>query len=130
MFIRAADAFSLQRPLRESIEEPVIVMSDFAKFERPSQLHVLFRALDAWRAAHDQQLPRPWNREDSAAFLTFAKSFNEGLPESSRAELPSKLVRIFAHTCAGNISPMQVRSWINQQKVQERDFSMTMTQCI
>lgn len=82
-------------------------MSDFAKFERPSQLHVLFRALEAWRADHGQTLPRPWNREDSAAFLTFAKSFNEALPESCRTELPAKLTRVFAHTCAGGVSPMQ-----------------------
>lgn len=104
----SAKPLHLQRSLRESIDEPMIVMSDFAKFERPSQLHVLFRALEAWRAAHGQRLPRPWNREDSVAFHSFAKSFNDGLPESCRTELPEKLSRVFAHTCAGNVSPMQV----------------------
>ena len=36
------------KPLAEALDEPEFLMTDFAKFERPAQLHLAFRALDAF----------------------------------------------------------------------------------
>lgn len=41
--------------------EPEILMTDFAKFERPGQLHVGFLAIHAFQKKHNR-LPAPWNQ--------------------------------------------------------------------
>ena len=39
--------FMFQKTISESIAEPEFVFTDFAKFERPGQLHIAFQALHA-----------------------------------------------------------------------------------
>ena len=54
-----------QRPLAEALEDPgELLLSDFAKFDRPQQLHVGFQALHQFAATH-QRLPRPRNEARS-----------------------------------------------------------------
>ena len=44
-------------------------MSDFAKFDRPMQLHLGFQALHAFRAAHGE-LPAPSDASHAAELLS------------------------------------------------------------
>lgn len=41
--------------------EPEFLLTDFAKFDRPGQLHVGFQALHAFEKKHSR-LPKPWNQ--------------------------------------------------------------------
>ena len=64
--------------------EPVI--SDFAKFDRPSQLHVGFQALHKFQAEQGR-LPKPQCKEDADAFLTTCESVLATLKEGKFAIL-------------------------------------------
>ena len=55
--------------------DPEFVMSDFAKFERPAQLHLAYQALDAF-VKEAGQLPRPYNKEDALKVVELAKTIN------------------------------------------------------
>lgn len=54
-------------------------MSDFAKFERPAQLHLAFRALDEFRKL-EGRLPRPYRKSDGARFVEIARECNGSGP--------------------------------------------------
>lgn len=41
--------------------EPELMITDFAKFDRPGQLHVGYQALHAYQKKHSR-LPKPWSQ--------------------------------------------------------------------
>ncbi|CCH60861.1 hypothetical protein TBLA_0D03620 [Henningerozyma blattae CBS 6284] len=53
------------RTFRENLTEPEYTYSDFAKFDRSSQLHLGFQALHQFQVKHQGQLPRPMNKGDA-----------------------------------------------------------------
>ena len=54
-------SFLMQKSISSSLAEPEFVLTDFAKFDRPGQLHVGFQAIHAFQKKHNH-LPVPWNR--------------------------------------------------------------------
>ncbi|KAJ3092989.1 SPS-sensor component ptr3, partial [Quaeritorhiza haematococci] len=92
------------KPLKQALHEPEFLVSDFAKFERPAELHVGFQALDAFRAAHNGELPRPRNEQDAAEVFEFAKSINS--KSASPIELDEKLIKELAFQSRGDLTPM------------------------
>lgn len=52
-------------PLSKQLKTPEFLISDFAKFDRPPQLHLGFQALHAFATRHQGKLPRPHNAEDA-----------------------------------------------------------------
>ncbi|KAJ3116694.1 SPS-sensor component ptr3 [Phlyctochytrium bullatum] len=90
-------------PLKEALLKPEFVMSDFAKFDRPGQLHVGFQALDAFRAKNGA-FPRPRNDADANAVVEFAREINKISPEP--VELDEKLIRELSYQARGDIAPM------------------------
>ena len=54
-------------------------MSDFAKFDRPGQLHIAFQALDKFQSSVGR-LPGPYNKEDALKFVEIAKETNNSSP--------------------------------------------------
>ena len=70
------------KSLRQSLADPEFLMSDFAKFDRPLQLHLGFQALHAFRAAHGE-LPAPSDAAHAAELLSLAK----GMPGGGDVEL-------------------------------------------
>lgn len=91
------------KPLSASLVEPEFLISDFAKFERPMQLHLGFQALDAFRAAHGE-LPAPSNAAHAAEILALAKALpggGEALGEGSE-----RLLRNLASGARGELAPM------------------------
>ena len=62
-----------QKKFSDSFANPEFIISDFAKFDRPSQLHIAFQALDKFRTENKGQLPRPYNKEDGARLVAIAK---------------------------------------------------------
>ncbi|UYV64203.1 UBA1 [Cordylochernes scorpioides] len=87
------------KPLEESLTEAEFVVSDFAKFDRPSLLHLGFQALHAYKKQHGGALPRPWNKEDAQEVVKLA----EGLGEVSDVDV----LKLLAYTASGNLCPMQ-----------------------
>ena len=95
------------KPLRSAVEEPgEFLVSDFAKLERPGQLHWAFRALDAFHAKTGR-LPVPGSDADASALVGLAGELWGAADGAHRLveELDTKVLTAFAKTCRGNLSP-------------------------
>ena len=88
-----------QKPLRESILDPEFLISDFAKWERPSTLHIGFQALSSFLTTHSR-LPAPRSATDAAAFVALAKSL------SPDTELDAAVLTELAYQATGDLSPI------------------------
>lgn len=64
-----------QKSFSDSLADPEFIISDFAKFERPAQLHLAYQALDAF-VKEEGQLPRPYNKDDGHKLVECAKKIN------------------------------------------------------
>ena len=89
------------KSLRQSLADPEFLMSDFAKFDRPMQLHLGFQALHAFRAAHGE-LPAPSDAAHAAELLALAK----GMPGGGEVEFSERLLRNLASGARGELSPL------------------------
>jgi len=94
------------KSLSASLEDPEHVITDFAKFERPGQLHIAYQALHAF---HKQKgtLPKPKNKEDCDAVFALAKEINESAGAAKQEELDEKLIMEFASQATGDVCPVQ-----------------------
>ncbi|XP_012275045.1 ubiquitin-like modifier-activating enzyme 1 [Orussus abietinus] len=89
-------------PLKEALKTPEFVVSDFAKFEHPTQLHRAFLGLHAF-VEEKGRPPRPWNEEDAKELVRITAKVQEfGTGE----KVDARLVETFAKTAAGDLSPM------------------------
>jgi ubiquitin-activating enzyme E1 len=91
------------KPLSESIKDPEFLISDYAKFDRPQQLHIGFQAVHAFTQSNGH-LPRPQNSEDAAVVIGSAKAF--ATQEKLDVELDEKLLTELSYQAQGNLSPM------------------------
>ena len=88
----------------EQLKKPELLMSDFAKFDRPQQLHVGFQALHEFANKHDGKLPRPHSDDDAAEVLKIAQTLaSEG---DEKVELDEKLLRELSYQARGDLAPM------------------------
>lgn len=93
------------KALKEALEEPEFVISDFVKMERPAQLHLGFQALHAFRKKHGR-LPAPWNEPDAAEFVALAEERN-GTMGKKVDKVDKNLLTTMAYISAGSLCPMQ-----------------------
>ena len=88
----------------DQLKKPELLMSDFAKFDRPQQLHIGFQALHAFSNNHKGELPRPHNDEDAAeVFSITEKLAGQG---EEKVELDKKLLTELSYQARGDLSPM------------------------
>ena len=93
-------------PYEEKVADPgEMMMSDFAKFDRPPVLHLAFQAIVEYMSSHGGSLPEPGDKTAMAAVLDLAKKLdtNKILENNAGAE------RILAHLTSGSraiLSPM------------------------
>ncbi|TPX54813.1 hypothetical protein PhCBS80983_g05729 [Powellomyces hirtus] len=92
------------KSLKDSLANPEFLITDFAKFDRPAQLHVGFQALDRFAADHNGELPRPRNEKDALEVLALARAINDRAAE--KAELDEKLIKELAYQARGDLTPM------------------------
>ncbi|RWS31670.1 hypothetical protein B4U80_01161 [Leptotrombidium deliense] len=92
------------KSMRESIKNPEYLMSDFAKMERPPQLHLAFQTLHEFKNKHSR-LPESWDTNDSSLFLQIAEELNK--KEQMNLEIDSRLLEQFSFVAKGSLSPMQ-----------------------
>ena len=91
---------SLQKPYAEAIQDPEILIADFAKFSTPRQLHFAFQALDKFRAENNRN-PVPYNKDDADKILSLTSKI-----AGANEELDSNLIRLFSYICDGDLCPM------------------------
>ena len=90
----------VQKSLRESLVEPEFLISDFAKFDRPAQLHLAFQAIDHFLATKSY-LPRPQHPGDASEVLALTKKLAK-----DDIELDENLIQQLSFQATGNLSPM------------------------
>ncbi|MEQ2246733.1 E1 ubiquitin-activating protein, partial [Ilyodon furcidens] len=94
------------KSITSSMAEPEIMMTDFAKFDRPGQLHIGFQAVHAFQKKHNR-LPAPWNQADGDELLTLAKELNSAQTGSAKVEeLDEALIKKMSYLAAGDLSPV------------------------
>ncbi|KAK2742901.1 E1 ubiquitin-activating protein [Myotisia sp. PD_48] len=92
------------QPFSQQIQKPEFVVSDFAKFDRPAQLHVGIQALHKFAETHKNELPRPHNAEDAKEVFSIAQGLaGEG---EDKVELDEKLIQELSYQARGDLSPM------------------------
>uniref|UniRef100_A0A069DXS0 E1 ubiquitin-activating enzyme n=1 Tax=Panstrongylus megistus TaxID=65343 RepID=A0A069DXS0_9HEMI len=87
----------------ESLEDPKVMITNFAKFDQPKQLHIAFAALDSYMKDKGK-LPRPWNNEDAETFKSYCEKSVNNFKDAP--ELDATLIGKFAKTCRGNLNPV------------------------
>ncbi|KAK0620307.1 hypothetical protein B0T14DRAFT_227986 [Immersiella caudata] len=91
------------KSISAALKDPEFVISDFAKFDRPQQLHVGFQALNAFAQTH-RRLPRPMNEEDALVVVNSAKEFAKA--EGLEVEFDDKLLKELSYQASGDLNPM------------------------
>lgn len=92
------------KPLSEQLKTPELAISDFAKFDRPQQLHLGVQALHAFAKEHNGKFPRPHNDEDAKQVLEHVnKIAKDGGLE---VDLSDKLITELSYQAQGDLSPM------------------------
>jgi ubiquitin-activating enzyme E1 len=89
-------------PFSSQLKKPEFLISDFAKFDRPAQLHVGIQALHNFAAEHNGQFPRPHNDADAKEVFDFAQK----LAKETEVELDEKLITELSYQAQGDLSPM------------------------
>jgi ubiquitin-activating enzyme E1 len=92
------------QPYSEQLKQPEMLISDFAKFNRPQQLHVGIQALHAFANKHKGEFPRAHNEEDATEVLQLAQEL-AGQGED-KVELDDKLIKELSYQARGDISPI------------------------
>lgn len=91
------------KSITEALRDPEFVISDFAKFDRPQQIHIGFQALHAF-ATTQGHLPRPMNEQDAQMLVQVAKTFVEA--EKLEVEIDEKIIKELSYQAQGDLSPM------------------------
>ncbi|TSM04843.1 Ubiquitin-like modifier-activating enzyme 1 [Bagarius yarrelli] len=89
-----------------SMAEPEFLLTDFAKFDRPGQLHVGFQALHAFEKKHSR-FPKPWNQSDADELVALAGEVNAAQTDSAKQEeLDQALLKKLSCVAAGDLAPV------------------------
>ncbi|KAE8375572.1 ubiquitin-activating enzyme E1 [Aspergillus bertholletiae] len=91
-------------PLEEQFKKPELMISDFAKFDRPQQLHIGVQALHKFAEGHDGQLPRPHNESDAEEVLKITSDLASN--QEDKVELDEKLIKELSYQARGDLSPL------------------------
>lgn len=93
--------------LKEQLANPEYLISDFAKFDRPPQLHLGFQGLHAFQTRHNGKLPRPYNEEDAAELLQLVKEISTQLSSIlGDNEVDEKIIKELSYQATGDIPGM------------------------
>lgn len=89
--------------LREAIQQPDYLITDFAKMDRPPQLHLGFSSLHQFVQVNSR-LPMSHSYEDAEQVLSIAKTINEN--QKIVETIQEDLIKQLSYTAMGTISPM------------------------
>ncbi|CRK40471.1 hypothetical protein BN1708_016804, partial [Verticillium longisporum] len=86
-----------------ALADPEFVVSDFAKFDRPQQLHLAFQALHAF-AESQGRFPRPMHEEDATVILRSAEAFAKA--QGLEVQFDEKVIKELSYQALGDLNPM------------------------
>ncbi|VDI61070.1 ubiquitin-activating enzyme E1 [Mytilus galloprovincialis] len=92
------------KSIKNAMNAPEFVLTDFAKFDRPGQLHIAFQALSEYVKSKGQ-LPRSRSKADADAFVTVAKEVNSK-SGAKVDELDESLMKEFSYSARGELCPL------------------------
>ncbi|CDK26509.1 unnamed protein product [Kuraishia capsulata CBS 1993] len=94
--------------LSTQLSNPEYLFSDFAKFDRPPQLHVGFRALDQFRSTHSDALPAPYNEQDALELVELATEIAAANPSilGEDTQVDIELIKELAYQARGELPGM------------------------
>uniref|UniRef100_A0A672PWV1 E1 ubiquitin-activating enzyme n=1 Tax=Sinocyclocheilus grahami TaxID=75366 RepID=A0A672PWV1_SINGR len=82
------------------------LLTDFAKFDRPGQLHMGFQALHAFEKKHSR-LPKPWSQSDADELVALAEEANAAQTGSAKQEqLDQTIIKKLSCMAAGDLAPI------------------------
>ena len=91
-------------PLSQQLKKPETLISDFAKFDRPTQLHAGFQALHKFAESHNGEMPKPMNGDDAAEVFKISQGIVSSLEE--KTDLDEKLIKELSFQARGDLPPM------------------------
>ncbi|CEP19174.1 hypothetical protein [Parasitella parasitica] len=91
------------KSFEESLTKPEFLISDYAKFDRPMQLHLAFQALSKF-VEKNGRYPKPRNEQDAAEVFEETKALVSTVDE--KPELDEKLIKELAYQSYGELAPM------------------------
>lgn len=91
------------KSIKTALENPEYVLTDFAKFDRPGQLHMAFQALHHY-VQRKSELPRSRNKDDAEEFVSIVKEVNEKSP--AKCDLDEDLLREISYGARGDLCPL------------------------
>ncbi|KAG0686485.1 E1 ubiquitin-activating protein [Pichia californica] len=95
------------KDLESQLKNPEFVISDFAKFSRPSQLHLGFQALHKFQEKNNGELPRPHNEIDANEIIEITKSLIIQNPDIvSQDDLDEDLIKELSYGSRGDLPAM------------------------
>uniref|UniRef100_A0A8C2JCW7 E1 ubiquitin-activating enzyme n=1 Tax=Cyprinus carpio TaxID=7962 RepID=A0A8C2JCW7_CYPCA len=101
-----ATLYRVMKSLSSSMAEPEFLLTDFAKFDRPGQLHMGFQALHAFEKKHSR-LPKPWNQSDADELVALAEEVNAAQTGSAKQEqLDQAIIKKLSCMAAGDLAPI------------------------
>ncbi|UQC75836.1 ubiquitin-activating enzyme E1 [Colletotrichum lupini] len=86
-----------------ALKEPEFMISDFAKFDRPQQLHLGFQALHAFVESQGR-FPNPLDDTDATVILRSAEAFAKA--EGVEVEFDEKLLKELSYQSLGDLNAM------------------------
>ena len=89
--------------ITEARKEPEFIISDFAKFDRPQQLHIAFQALHKFRGTKNR-LPQPMDDQDATEFVQIAQE--EWKAAGVEGDLDENILKELSYQATGDLSPM------------------------
>ncbi|XP_063438582.1 ubiquitin-like modifier-activating enzyme 1 isoform X2 [Mytilus trossulus] len=92
------------KSIKNAMNAPEFVLTDFAKFDRPGQLHIAFQALSEYVKSKGQ-LPKSRSKADAEAFVAVAKEVNSK-SGAKVDELDESLMKEFSYSARGELCPL------------------------
>jgi ubiquitin-activating enzyme E1 len=92
------------QPLAEQLKTPKLMISDFAKFDRPQQLHFGVQALHEFAENHKGAMPRPHNEADAKDVVSIATKLANDI--AGDFQIDEKLLTELSYQARGDLSPM------------------------
>jgi len=92
------------QPFSDQLKKPEFLISDFAKFDHPAQLHIGIQALHAFAETHKGVFPRPHHDEDARKVLDIARQIAKA--NDDEVELDDELITELSYQAQGDLSPM------------------------
>ncbi|KAI9675169.1 MAG: E1 ubiquitin-activating protein [Trizodia sp. TS-e1964] len=91
-------------PMPIQLKRPTLLISDYAKFDRPQLLHFGFQALHAYAEQYNGIFPRPHNEDDALEILKLTQSLVQ--QEEGQIDIDENVIRELSYQAQGDLSPM------------------------